>query len=275
MERALQLVLLRLLLWVGLPLLLAVLAVGPVRVKRGLKKAWNWLFQKRMEPEEILTQVVKLHTDHVAKVKQALAQAEAAELDVQVNIEQSDKNVAALEEEARRLASRDDAMGARGALYKLNLERLALDNFRQQLERQRNLINESRRRLYLLELQLRQYEVGRSILVSQLAEAETVEQQYEIARQFDPFNAVADWQKAEGLVLEKSLNARAMERVYVDTADLAMGSHPAQVDPAVIEDQLTKLRTSVGNDASQTAATNNDGDSRRAMDRKRQAEHER
>ena len=241
-EKIVLTVVLRLLLWVGLPLLLAVLAVGPSRVRRGLKNCWNWLFLKRMEPEEILSQVVQQHTDHVAKVKQTLAQAEAAELDVQVNIQQSDKNVAALEEEARRLATRDDVMGARGALYKLNLERLALDSFRQQLERRRNLINESRRRLYLLELQLRQYEVGRSILVSQLAEAETAEQQYEIARQFDPFNAVADWQKAEGLVLEKSLNARAMERVYVDTADLGVGAHPAQVDPAVIEDQLAKLR---------------------------------
>jgi len=274
-----------LLLWVGLPLILAVLAMGPARVKRGLKTAWNWLFLKRMEPDEILTQVVKQHTDHVAKVKQALAQAEAAELEVQVNIEESDKNVATLEEEARRLASRDDVMGARGALYKLNLERLALDSFRQQFERQRNLINESRRRLYLLELQLRQYEVGRSILVSQLAEAETVEQQYEIARQFDPFNAVADWQKAEGLVLEKSLNARAMERVYVDTADLAVGSHPAQVDPAVIEDQLAKLRTGVGGsvvgndiigaDAIQIKAIDDDGDRKHATDRKRQKERER
>jgi phage shock protein A len=262
------------LLWVGLPLILAVLAFGPSRVRRTLKSGWDWLFRKRLEPEEILTQVVKQHTDHVARVKQALAQADAAELDVQVNIEQSEKNIAALEEEARRLASRDDALGARGALYKLNLERLALDNFRQQLQRQPTLVNQSRRRLYLLELQLRQYEVGRSILVSQLAEAETVEQQYEIARQFDPFNAVADWQKAEGLVLEKSLNARAMERVYVDTADLGVGAPQAQVDPAVIEDQLAKLRTSVRGEAAQNSAADDDSDAQRAADRKRQKEHE-
>jgi len=274
LTRIFLLVVLRLLLWGGLPLILAVLAVGPSRVRRALKGGWNWLFRKRMEPEEILTQVVQQHTDHVAKVKQALAQAESAEIDIQVNIEQSDKNVATLEEEARRLATRDDVLGARGALYKLNLERLALDNFRQQLERQRVLVNESRRRLYLLELQLRQYEVGRSILLSQLAEAEKVEQQYEIARQFDPFNAVADWQKAEGLVLEKSLNARAMERVYVDTAELAIGAQPGQVDPAVIEEQLAKLRAGASHDGGQRSTTNEERETERAADRKRQKDRE-
>jgi hypothetical protein len=216
-------VLLRLLLWVGLPLMLAVLAVGPARVKRGLKRAWNWLFLKRMEPDEILTQVVQQHTDHVAKVKQALAQAEAAELEVQV----TSKRATRTSPRWRRKPGdwpRAMTMGPRGPI-KLNLggwRSTTSPTARAAAE----LINESRRRLYLLELQLRQYEVGRSILVSQLAEAETAEQQYEIARQFDPFNAVADWQKAEGLVLEKSLNARAMERVYA-TRHLA-SAHPAK-----------------------------------------------
>ena len=96
-----------------------------------------------------------------------------------------------------------------------------MENFSVQLKRQRELIEDSRRRLYELELQLRQYEVGRNILLSQLAAAEKVEQQYAIARQFDPFNAVANWQRAEGLVQQKSLNAKAIERVYADTTDVA------------------------------------------------------
>ena len=39
---------------------------------------------------------------------------------------------------------------------------------------------------------LRQYDVGRSILLTQLAQAEKFEQQYAIAGHFDPFNAVAN-----------------------------------------------------------------------------------
>ena len=105
------------------------------------------------------------------------------------------------------------------------------------------MIAESRHRLFMLELQLRQYEVGRSILLSQLAQAEKTEEQYAIARQFDPFNAVANWQKAEGLVLEKSLNARAKERVYVDTSDMDVPYPSAAIDPAVLEAQLADLRT--------------------------------
>ena len=58
------------------------------------------------------------------------------------------------------------------ALYKINREKSAIENFREQLARQCGMVAESRHRLYLLELQLRQYEVGRSILLSQLAQAE-------------------------------------------------------------------------------------------------------
>lgn len=231
----------RLVLMFGLPLILLTLVVGPRRLWSGVKRAWQWVTQKRLDPEEILTQVVRQHQQHVAAVRKAVAQAEIAEAELVRNLEQSEANVATLEREAREHASHQDALGAQADLYKLNLERMAIDNFRTQLERQRKLMAESRRRLYLLELQLRQYEVGRSILLSQLAEAETAEQQYAIANQFDPFNAVADWQKAEGLVQEKALTARAMERVFADTADMAVPGQPT-IDPAVLEAQLAELR---------------------------------
>ena len=54
-------VLLRVLLWAGLPLLLVVLGIGPRRVWGGMKKAWAWLWQRRLDPEEVLTRVVQGH----------------------------------------------------------------------------------------------------------------------------------------------------------------------------------------------------------------------
>ena len=89
---------------------------------------------------------------------------------------------------------------------------------------------------------MRQYEVGRSILLSQLAEAQTVEQQYAIASNFDPFSAVANWQQAEGMVQEKALSARAVEQVYTDTAEMPLAGQPAQVDPAALDAQLAALK---------------------------------
>jgi hypothetical protein len=83
-------------------------------------------------------------------------------------------------------------------------------------------ITEARRRLYLWELQLRQYEVGKSILLSQLAEAKSVQQQYAIASNFDPFSAVANWKRAEGVVQEKAQNARAAEQVFADLAEMPL-----------------------------------------------------
>lgn len=235
----------RLFFWFVLPLLLVVLVVGPARFWRFCKRSWNWVWEKRLDPQEILSQIVRQHEEHVAALKKVLTQAEAAEAEIARNLRQSGENVTAFEREARQQMERADELGARAALYKVNLEKLTLQNFQEQRERQRGHIEETRRRLYLMELQLRQYEVGRSILLSQLAEARTVEQQYAIARKFDPYSAVANWQKAEGLVQEQTLNARAVEQVYVDTADMPLAGQPAQVDPGVLDSQLAELRTKV------------------------------
>lgn len=234
--------LLRLVIWLGLLSALVALAVGPRRLWRGVKRTWTITWRKRLDPEEILTQVVKQHEQHVKAVGAALDQAEQAEAAIREHLRQSEEHVQALAAEAARLAELGDDLGARAALYKINLEKSAIENFREQLVRQCGMVAESRHRLYLLELQLRQYEVGRSILLSQLAQAEKVEEQYAIARRFDPFNAVANWQKAEGLVQEKALNARAIERVYADTSELAAAGPPTPLDPVVLEAQLAELQ---------------------------------
>jgi phage shock protein A len=239
-------IIIRLVLWIGLPAMLIVFALGPARVWRTIKRGWMWLWRKRLEPEEILTQVVRQHEQHINAMRQALNRSEAAEADISRHLSKSQENIASLEEEARERVSHNDDLGARAALYKLNLERLAVKSFQDQLERQREHIGEARRRLYLLELQLRQYEVGRSILLSQLAEAKTVEQQYAIANNFDPFSAVAHWQQAEGLVQQKALSARAAELVYNDVAEMPLAGRPAQVDPSALDEQLATLKAQVG-----------------------------
>jgi phage shock protein A len=122
------------------------------------------------------------------------------------------------------------------------MEHAAVENFQQQLERQTRHIAEAKQRLHLLELQLRQYEVGRSILLSELAEAKTLEQQYRIASKFDPFRAIAEWEKAEGMVQERALSARAVERVCQDIADIPVTGQPAQIDTAALDRELAKLK---------------------------------
>ncbi len=239
--RLIELFLLRMVLLVGLPALLVVLMVGPRRLADALKRGWRWFWTKRLEPEEILSQVVHQHQERVEAVKHVIEQAETAEREIARSLRQTEEHLASLEEESRTLTAKGDDTEAREAIYKLNLEKLAADNFREQLVKQRQVIADSRRRRFQLELQLRQYEVGRSILLSQLAEAEEVEQQYAIARHFDPFNAVADWQRAEAAVEEKAANAKALERVQHDIAEAA-AANPADVDPAALQAQLDQLR---------------------------------
>ena len=240
--RYFELVLLRLVLWIGLPMLLAVLAVGPRRFMKGLKRGWAWLWRRRLDPEEVLTRVVQDHERHVDALRDVVARSEAAVREIAENIGQSEKNVAALEAEAGKSAAGGDDLDARAVLYKLNLERAAIDSFRAQLERQKAHTAEARRNLYLMELRLRQYEVGRSILLSQLAEAKTVEQQAAIAEKFDPFNAVANWEKAEGVVEKQSLQAKASQRVYADLTEMPLTNRPLQVDPAELDAQLEELK---------------------------------
>lgn len=231
----------RLILWIGLPLLLVMLLVGPDRVKEMFRRGWALLFSRRLEPAVLLGQVVRQHVEHVASVKRALAQAEAAEREIDRNLQASKANITLLEKEARDQVTAGDELGAKAALYKLNLERLAANSFQEQRTRQHESIADSRKRLYMLELQLRQYEVGRTVLLSQLEQAKTLEQQYDIANEFDPFNAVANWRQAEGLVHEKALNAHAKERVFADTSESG-GHELLEIDAPMLEAQLNELR---------------------------------
>jgi phage shock protein A len=236
----------RVILYVALPLAVIVLAVGPARFGRGARKAWSWIWSGTLKPEDILASVVKQQQEHIAALKKALASAETTEADISKNHRESDSNATRLDTEAASLAARGDDLGAKAALYQRNLERLAAQSFQEQLGRQRQHITDARRRLYLLELQLRQYELGRNILLSQLAQAKTVEQQFEIAHRFDPFSAIANWQKAEGMVQEKTRTTQAVEQVALDTADMPLAVQPAQVDPIVLDAQLAELKGRLG-----------------------------
>jgi hypothetical protein len=234
----LEVLLVRLLIWVGVPLLLLFLAVGPTQLRR----AWRWLTDRRQDPAAIFNQVVGAHQEKIRALREVLKQGEAALADIRQNARKSEVNIGMLEKEAREQVEHNDDFGARASLSKLNLERLAVQGFREQQAALQERLTQTRRRLHLLELQLRQYEVGRSILLAQLAEARTVEQQYALANQFDPFSAIAAWQKAQGAVNQAAQEARAAERVYTDTADLPLSGTPLRVEPDVIESQLAELK---------------------------------
>jgi phage shock protein A len=236
------LILLRALVWVIVPLVLVVVAVGLDRCWRYLQKVWGWFNDRRHEPTAVLNRVVREHEKNIQALREVLRQAEAAQGDIVRNSGRSEENITALEREARDAVRSTDDLGARAALYKLNLERLAVQGFQAQLDQQKTRIDQTRRRLHLLELQLRQYEVGRSILLSQLAEARTVEQQYALANQFDPFSAVAAWVRAEGDVRQATSDARAAGQVFDDTADLPLNAQPVVLSPEMLDAQLAELK---------------------------------
>jgi phage shock protein A len=247
-EGIMELLLLRLLVWVVVPLLLIAVAVGPARSWRLVRKCWSWVEERRHEPTEVLNRVVKEQEKNIKALREVLRQAEATHAEIARNMRRSEDNLTALELEARTMAGNNDDLGARAALYKINLERLAVKGFQEQLGGQKERIDQARRRLHLLELQLRQYEVGRSILLSQLAEAKTVEQQYALANQFDPFSAVAAWVRAEGTVQQAAQTARAVEQVYHDTADLPLTGQPVRIDPELLDAQLAELKADMRRD---------------------------
>src|SRR4051794_33678014 len=128
-----ELLLLRLLVWVVVPLLLVALAVGPARSWRALRRCWAWVEDRRHEPAEVLNRVVREHEKNIKALREVLRQAEAAHNDIVRNMRRSEENITALEVEARAAASSGDDLGARAALYKFNLEKLAVAGFREQL----------------------------------------------------------------------------------------------------------------------------------------------
>jgi phage shock protein A len=240
----LEWVLLRLL-FLLVVLFLITLALGPSRTWRFFRQTWAWLTEGKQEPAAVLERVVREHEKAIRQLKEVLAQSEAAQADITRNIRKSEHEIIGLQKEARNLAATNDDLGAKAALYKINLERLALRGFQEQATQQAERVAQSRRRLHRLELQLRQYEVGRSILLAQLAEAKTVEQQYTLVSQFDPFSAVAAWNRAEGNVQQAAQTARVVEQVYEDTADLPLSRQPIRIDPETLEQQLAELKEQV------------------------------
>jgi len=216
MPRLLEYLILRGLLFIGVPVALAVLALGPAKFRAVAGRLWSLVWTRKQEPEEVIEQVVRQYREMVAALNQTLARAHSADETLDRNIVQSETNLATLDGEAREAAKRGDDLEAKGVLFKSTLERQALESFREQRARHARQIDEIRRNLYAAELQLRQYEVGRELLLSQLAEAKSVEQQYRIASEFDPFSAVANWRKAENMVEEKQISARVIGWVEAD-----------------------------------------------------------
>src|SRR5438105_7380321 len=134
--RFIELMMLRGVLWVGIPLLLFVLAVGPRRVRGALLRVRKWLFERPLDPQEVLTRVVRQHEEHVAALREALKQAEATEQEIAQNIRLSEDSITVQEREARERLRQGDELGARAALFKLNLESQAIETFQHHRERQ-------------------------------------------------------------------------------------------------------------------------------------------
>jgi phage shock protein A len=218
------------------------LAVGPQRLWRGITDGLRWAFGRRPDPERTLGEIVRQQKDRVARERKMLAQAEAAGAGIVGSLQASEANAEKLDKEARALVARDDDVGARAALYKLNLERTAVAGFRRQLDEQRQWIADARRRLYVLELQLRQYEVGRSVLLCQLAQAQSLEEQHKIASGFDPSGVIAEWRKTEELVERKAVAAQSADPLSHEGRLAAAGEMPNPVDPAMLDAQLAQLR---------------------------------
>lgn len=217
----------------------------PNPMPSGMEIIFNWFWDGRQEPTAILNHVIRQLHQNINALQRLLQQAESTQQEIVTNRQRSEETIHTLEAEARILAMKKDDTGACNSLAKLHLERMALNNFDSQLARHEQRIVETRRPLHLLELQYRQYEVGKSNLLGQLAEAKTLEQEFALVNEFDLTGAVAAWQQAEGTVAEATQNVLAQEKVYQDTSDFPLGNQPLRVDPEIIENQLNQLKTDV------------------------------
>ncbi len=227
-----ELVVLRLVLLVGLPLVACVLIFGPARVEQSLIRAWNWFWSKRYEPEQLLRHVVRQQEHLVAEQRLKLHTAESAQADSAAALQRSGTEIANLEKKAERLAFAGDDLGARAALLKLHLERYQAAKLLEQLHLHDKKTAEARKQLYAAELQLRQYEVGREIFLRQAAELKTMNEQLAMARDFDPFHAIVEWRTAETEGAPPALSASAVPALP-----------PAEPDPELIEQQLLHLKS--------------------------------
>jgi len=227
-----ELVVLRLVLLVGLPLVACVLIFGPARVEQSLVRAWNWFWGRRYEPERLLRLTVRQQEQLVASRRLQAQRAEAMLADSTAVLQKSETDIANLDKKAERLALTGDDLGARAALLKLHLERYQAAKLLEQWRVAQHKNAEIRRELYGAELQLRQYEVGRELFLSQAADLRTIKEQLAMARDFDPFHSIADWR-----------TTRASDGALSVPASVSLALPPAEPDPELIEQQLLNLKS--------------------------------
>src|SRR5215471_14768633 len=99
-----ELIALRLVLLVGLPLLACVLIFGPARVEKRLVRAWNWFWGKRYEPEQLLRRVVEKQHELIAARRRLAERAESTLAELAASLRRSETEIANLETKAKRLA---------------------------------------------------------------------------------------------------------------------------------------------------------------------------
>jgi len=81
--------LMRVFVWVVVPLLLIAGAVGPARSWRLLRKTWGWFEDRRPEPTEVLDHVVREHEKNLRALREVLQQPEAAQAEIAHNTRRS------------------------------------------------------------------------------------------------------------------------------------------------------------------------------------------
>lgn len=79
MPRLFEYLILRGLLFVGVPIVLFAMAVGPARCRAIVSRFWAQIWQRKQEPEEVIEQVVQQYRAMVGSLNQTLEKAHAAD----------------------------------------------------------------------------------------------------------------------------------------------------------------------------------------------------
>ena len=96
MGPVLEVLLLRLLVWVGVPLFLIAIAIGPSRTWRIFRRVWAWVDDRRHEPTEVLNRVVSEHEKSIRQLKDVLSQTEAAQAEMHQKLARAGKGGASI-----------------------------------------------------------------------------------------------------------------------------------------------------------------------------------
>ena len=203
----------------------------------------HWIGQVE-DPEKVLEQAVLDMQEDLIALRQAVAQAIAAQKRTERQYQQSDSSAREWYRRAELAMSKGDENLARQALAKRKTYQRAALGLKEQLDKQSAQVEVLKQNLRKLEGKIYEAKVKKDMYVARARSARASEQLHELLDRNSSRNSNQAFERMEGRVLELEARAEAASQLESNTLE----GQFAALEGGSVEDELAALKASLQTD---------------------------